>query len=308
MIHNVIIMGAGSAGLTSAIYTARAELKPLVVDGLQPGGQLTITTHVENFPGFENPIEGPLLMEHMRKQAERFAVQFISGEVTKADLSQRPFTVHVGETQYKTKTLIIASGASARWIGLDSEEKLIGRGVSACATCDGFFYRGKEVVVVGGGDTAMEEAMYLTHFATKVHVIHRRDELRASKIMQERAFANDKIRFEWNSTVSEILDVSKGVVTGVRLKDTKNGQERFLPCDGVFMAVGHIPNTSVFKGQLEMDPEGYIITKKSSMETSVAGVFAAGDCQDRYYRQAVTAVGTGCMAAIDCERFLQGKN
>lgn len=307
MIHNVIIVGAGSAGLTSAIYTARAQLKPVVAQGMEPGGQLTITTHVENFPGFAEPIEGPKLMAEMRRQAERFAVKFIAGEVTGAELGSRPFTIYVDKTAYQTKTLIIASGASARWLGLDSETRLIGKGVSACATCDGFFFRGKEVVVVGGGDTAMEEAMYLTHFASKVTVVHRRDELRASKIMQERAFANDKIKFEWNSVVTEILDVSKGVVTGVRLKSTKTGKGRDFVCDGVFMAIGHIPNTGVFKGQLGMDPEGYIITKKSSMETSVVGVFAAGDCQDRYYRQAVTAVGTGCMAAIDCERFLQGK-
>lgn len=305
MSENVVILGAGAAGLTAAIYAARANLNPLVVEGLQPGGQLTITTEVENFPGFAEPIPGPELMSNMRKQAERVGARFRSGIVTASDLKNWPPCITIDGEQLETKALIIATGADARWLGLDSETKLRGKGVSACATCDGFFYRNKEVCVVGGGDTAIEEACFLTNFCSKVTIIHRRDALRASKVMQERAKKNPKIDFAWNCVVEEILDVSKGVVTGVRVKDVKTGDVRDIPCDGIFIAIGHVPNTAPFEGQLEMDANGYIMTKKSSSETSVEGVFAAGDCQDNVYRQAVTAVGTGCMAAIDAERYLQ---
>ena len=306
MVYNVIILGSGSAGLTAAIYASRANLKPLLIEGPEPGGQLTITTDVENFPGFADPIAGPELMAQMRRQAERIGVEVIGGLATGADLSKRPFAIEVDGGRVEAKALIIATGASAQWLGIESETKLRGKGVSACATCDGFFFKGKEVAVVGGGDTAIEEALYLTHFATKVTVVHRRDELRASKIMRDRALANPKIKFAWNSVVDEILDVKKGEVTGLRLKDVKSGAKRDLACQGVFIAIGHRPNTEIFKGRLAMDELGYIVTKKSSMETSVPGVFAAGDCQDRAYRQAVTAAGTGCMAAIDAERWLQG--
>lgn len=303
--HNVVILGGGPAGLTAAIYTVRSNLAPVVVEGLQPGGQLTITADVENFPGFANPVPGPGLMADMRSQAERLGVKFISGEVSSVDLSRRPFAVIVEKQRLEARTLIIATGASARWLGIESEKKLMGKGVSACATCDGFFFRGKRVCVVGGGDTAIEEALYLANLASKVTVIHRRDELRASKALQDRALKNAKIEFAWNSVVDDILDVRKGEVTGIRLKDVKTGKLHDVTCDGVFIAIGHVPNTSVFRGQLGMDGEGYIVTRKSSMETSVPGVFAAGDCQDRTYRQAITAAGTGCMAAIDAEKFLQ---
>jgi thioredoxin reductase (NADPH) len=305
MVHDILIIGSGAAGLTAAIYACRSNLNPVLIEGTQPGGQLTITTDVENYPGFVDPVSGPALMTDMRKQAERLGVRFISGEVTAVDLSRRPFTIEVGSDRYEARALIVATGASARWLGLESEQKLYGKGVSACATCDGFFYRDKEVVVVGGGDTAIEEAMFLTHFASKVTVVHRRDQLRASKNLQEKAKSNPKISFEWNAVVDEIMDVKKGQVTGVRLKDTKTGEKSSLTCDGVFIAIGHTPNTQLFRGQLEMDELGYIVTPKSSMATSVPGVFAAGDCQDRLYRQAVTAAGTGCMAAIDAERYLQ---
>ncbi len=305
MAESVVIVGAGAAGLTAAIYAARANLDPLVVEGREPGGQLTITSDVENFPGFADPVAGPDLMAGMRKQAERVGVRFKAGEVTKADLGKRPFAIEVEGERIESGTLIIATGASARWLGLPSEKPLYGKGVSACATCDGFFYKGKEVVVVGGGDTAMEEAIFLTHFCSKVTVIHRRDELRASKILQERAKKNGKIEFAWNSVVDEILDVKKGEVTGVRVKDVKSGEKRVIECSGVFIAIGHTPNTKAFEGQLEMNEQGYIVTAKSSMKTSVEGVFAAGDCQDSVYRQAITAAGTGCMAAIDAERYLQ---
>ncbi|HQG13377.1 MAG TPA: thioredoxin-disulfide reductase [bacterium] len=303
--NDVIILGSGPAALTAAIYVSRSSFSPLVVEGLQPGGQLTITTDVENFPGFAKPVEGPALMADMRAQAERLGATFISGVAEKVDLSRRPFSIIVGGKELQSKTLIIATGASARWLNIESEKKLHGRGVSACATCDGFFFRGKAVCVIGGGDTALEEAMYLANLASKVTLIHRRDELRASKSMQERALKNSKIEFAWNSVVDEILYVAKGEVTGVRVKDVKSGELRDIPCDGVFVAIGHTPNTSIFRGQLELDENGYIVTEKSSMKTSVDGVFACGDCQDSRYRQAVTAAGTGCMAAIDAERFLQ---
>lgn len=306
--HNVVILGAGPAGLTAAIYAVRSNLAPVVVEGLQPGGQLTITNDVENYPGFASPVSGPGLMADMRSQAVRLGVKFISGEASSVDLSCRPFAINVDGQRLEARALIVATGASARWLDIESEKKLRGKGVSACATCDGFFFKGKDVCVVGGGDTAVEEALFLANIASRVTVIHRRDELRASKALQKRAFENGKIEFAWNSIVGEILDVKKGEVTGVRLKDVKTGKMRDVPCDGVFIAIGHSPNTSAFKGQLQMDGEGYIVTKKFSMETSVPGVFAAGDCQDRVYRQAITAAGTGCMAAIDAERYLQAGN
>ncbi len=306
MVRNVIIIGSGAAGLTAAVYAARANLKPLVVEGLEPGGQLTITTDVENFPGFSDPISGPQLMDEMRKQAERFETEFVRGQVEAVDLSKRPFEVRVSDVDelLTARALIIASGASARWLGLASEKALYNKGVSACATCDGFFYRGRDVVVVGGGDTAMEEALFLANICNKVTIIHRRDELRASKIMGDRAKAHPKIAFAWNAVVDEIMDIDAGEVKGVRIKDVKSGEKRVIKCQGVFVAIGHTPNTSFLKGQIETDENGYIVTKKSSMETSVKGVFAAGDVQDVVYRQAVTAAGTGCMAAIDAERYL----
>lgn len=306
--HNVVILGTGPAGLTAAIYAVRSNRAPVVVEGLQPGGQLTITNDVENYPGFASPVSGPGLMADMRKQAERLGVKFISGEVSSVELNRRPFAINIENRKLEARALIVATGASARWLGIESEKKLMGKGVSACATCDGFFFKGKDVCVVGGGDTAIEEALFLANIASKVTVIHRRDELRASKALQDRALKIAKIEFAWNSVVDEILDVRKGEVTGVRLKDVKTGNLRDVSCEGVFIAIGHSPNTSAFKGQLQMDSEGYIVTKKSSMETSVPGVFAAGDCQDRVYRQAITAAGTGCMAAIDAERFLQAGN
>ncbi len=305
MTEKVVILGAGAAGLTAAIYAARANLDPLVIEGLQPGGQLTITSDVENYPGFAEPIAGPELMASMRKQAERVGVRFRAGQVTAADTKSWPPKVTLDGETIEAKALIIATGADARWLGLPSEKPLYGKGVSACATCDGFFYKGKEVTVVGGGDPAIEEALFLTHFCSKVTVIHRRDELRASKILQERAEKNPKIEVAWNSVVDEILDVEKGEVTGVRVEDVKSGEKRVIECSGVFIAIGHSPNTKAFAGQLEMDDQGYIVTAKSSMKTSVEGVFACGDCQDNVYRQAVTAAGTGCMAAIDAERYLQ---
>jgi thioredoxin reductase (NADPH) len=301
--ERLVIIGSGPAGYTAAIYAARANLNPLLVEGLQPGGQLTITSEVENFPGFPEAILGPQLMDQMKKQAERFGTRFEAGEVTRVDLSKRPFSLWLEDRLVRAQAVIVATGASAKWLGLPSEKQYQGRGVSACATCDGFFFRGVEVAVVGGGDTAMEEATFLTKFATKVHVLHRRDELRASKIMAERARANPKIQLHLSVTIDEILGDGKAV-TGVRLRGTKDGAARDLPVKGVFMGIGHEPNTKLFRGQLDMNDVGYLAVKAPTTATSVAGVFAAGDVADPSYRQAVTAAGSGCQAAIDAERFL----
>lgn len=301
--RDVVIMGSGPAGLTAAVYAARANLSPLLIEGWQAGGQLTTTTDVENYPGFAKGIMGPELMKEMRAQAERFGTSLQTGDVTAVDVRTRPFKLVVdGEESVEAKTLIIATGASALQIGLKNESRLTGHGVSTCATCDGFFFRGKELIVVGGGDSAMEEATFLTKFATRVSVVHRRDKLRASKIMQDRAFHNDKITFIWNSVVEDIL--GKEVVEGVRLKNIVTGKTAELACAGVFVAIGHRPNTQLFDGQLEMDEKGYIITRNGTA-TNIPGVFAAGDVQDSRYRQAVTAAGSGCMAAIDAEHFLE---
>jgi thioredoxin reductase (NADPH) len=301
--RNVVIMGSGCAGLTAAIYAARANLNPLVVRGHEAGGQLTLTTLVENYPGFPKGVQGPELIDLMQKQAEEFGAEFVEGDVTGADLSKRPFTLEMGKEKIETQALIVASGASAKLLGLESERKLLGHGVSTCATCDGYFYRGKEVVVVGGGDTAAEDALFLTRYARQVNVVHRRDELRASKIMQKRMLDNKVIHPVWNTVVTDVLDPAKGEVTGVRLKNVKTGEYSVKECDGLFVAIGHSPNTELFKGQLDMNDVGYLITHDGS-QTNVPGVFAAGDCRDHIYRQAVTAAGTGCMAAIDAERFL----
>lgn len=301
--QNVVIIGSGPAGLTAAIYTARANLFPLLIEGWQSGGQLTTTTDVENYPGFAKGIMGPELMKEMRAQAERFGSEFLTGDVTAVDFTQRPFSITIdGERAIQTKTVIIATGASAIQMGLPNEKRLTGHGVSTCATCDGFFFRGKELMVVGGGDSAIEEAIFLTKFATKVSLVHRRDKLRASKIMQQRAMNNEKIAFAWNTVVEDIL--GDKVVTGVRLKNIVTGKTTELSCAGVFVAIGHRPNTTLFTGQLDMDEKGYIRTHQATT-TSVPGVFAAGDVQDSHYRQAITAAGTGCMAAIDAERFLE---
>lgn len=309
LIHKeVVIIGSGPAGLTAAIYAGRANLKPLVVEGPQPGGQLMITTDVENYPGFSKGIMGPALMQEFREQAARFGTEFFTTWVNSVDLSRRPFTLVTDSQEIKAETLIIASGASAKWLGIPGEAPvphgLGGAGVSACATCDGFFFKGKPLVVVGGGDTAMEEATFLTKFATKVTVIHRRDSLRASKIMQDKAFKNEKIEFLWDTAVEEIQGTPQGGVTGVLIKNLKTGAESIFPCEGVFIAIGHQPNTGVFKGWLEMDEVGYIKTDGRTTATNIAGVFACGDAQDASYRQAITAAGTGCMSAIDAERFL----
>jgi len=305
--RNVVIVGSGCAGLTAGIYAARANLKPLIIRGIEAGGQLTLTTLVENFPGFPKGVQGPELIELMQKQAAEFGAEFMEGNVSRADLSQRPFVLEVGKERLEARTLIIASGASAKLLGLESERKLLGHGVSTCATCDGYFYRGKEVAVVGGGDTAAEDALFLTRYATQVNVIHRRDQLRASKIMQDRLHRNEKIRFIWNSVVTDVLDPEKGEVTGVKLRDLKKEEEIVKPCDGVFIGIGHSPNTALFRGQLEMNDVGYIVTRNGS-KTTVPGVFAAGDVQDHVYRQAVTAAGSGCMAAMDAERFLEAEH
>ena len=305
--YRVIILGSGAAGLTAAIYAARANLQPLVIEGSQPGGQLTITTDVENFPGFPKGIMGPELMEEFKKQALRFGTETFFGEVTDVDLNQRPFKITASKEIYTCDTLIVATGATAKLLGLESEMKLMGHGVSACATCDGFFFKDKELVVVGGGDTAMEEATFLTKFASKVTVVHRRDKLRASKIMQERAEKNPKISFVWDTLVEDVYgDPKAGGVTGVKFKNLKTGKTSDFKCDGLFIAIGHEPNSKLFVGQLDLDPTGYILTHDGS-KTNIPGVFACGDVQDHVYRQAITAAGTGCMAAIDAERYLENQ-
>ncbi|MBC8213378.1 MAG: thioredoxin-disulfide reductase [Candidatus Marinimicrobia bacterium] len=306
MERKVIIIGSGPAGLTSAIYTARANLEPLVFEGLQPGGQLTITTDVENFPGFPEGVTGPELMDLLRKQAQKFGAETHFANVEKVDISQKPFKVWAGGEEYKTQSVIIATGASARLLGMESESKLMGFGVSACATCDGFFYKDKKVLVVGGGDTALEEAVYLTRFASSVSIVHRRDELRGSKIMQDRVMKHPKIDVLWNSVIDEFVGESKGVgLTGVKLKNTKSGEISTVECDGVFIAIGHKPNSDLFTNQIKLDDMGYVKTQPDSSKTSVEGVFASGDIQDTVYKQAVTAAGSGCMAALDAERYLE---
>ena len=302
--HQVIILGSGPAGLTAAVYAARAHLKPLVVEGHEAGGQLTLTTMVENFPGFPDGLMGPDLIKSMRRQAERFGAEFGKGNATAADLSRRPFRLTIDGRHEECQALIIATGASAKLLGLDSERTLMGHGVSTCATCDGFFFQDQEVIVVGGGYSALEEAIFLTKFATRVLVVHRRDKLRASKIMQEKAFKNPKVEFVWDSTLDHILDVSQQKVTSARIRNLKTGALTERPVDGIFIAIGHTPNTQIFRGALEMNEVGYITTHDGT-KTSIPGVFAAGDVQDHVYRQAITAAGSGCMAAIDTERFLE---
>jgi len=304
--REVVIIGSGPAGLTAALYAARANLRPLLIEGLEAGGQLMLTTMVENWPGFRDGIMGPDLMTEMRVQAERFGTEVTQGNVASVDLRQRPFTISLQDGRsITTAALIIATGASARWLDIGSDRKLSGHGVSTCATCDGYFFKGKPIAVVGGGDSAMEEAIYLTKFASKVIVIHRRDTLRASKIMQDKAFANAKIEFVWDSEVVEVNDLAKGEVTGVVVQNLKTGVRSHIALDGVFIAIGHTPNTSLFRGQIDLDAAGYIVTHNGT-KTNVPGVFAAGDVQDHIYRQAVTAAGSGCMAAIDAERYLEG--
>ena len=301
--EKVIIIGSGCAGLTAAIYAARADLKPLVLDGFEPGGQLALTTMVENFPGFPDGILGPEFIENARKQAQRFGAEFRSGAVTSADLSNRPFKIVAGKETYEGETLIIASGASARMLGIESEHHLLGHGVSTCATCDGYFFRNRDIIVVGGGDTAMEEATFLTKFAKSVTLLHRRNEFRASKIMLDRARANEKIKFLTPYVIEEVHDMDKKSVERVTIRNTETNEIKIIETEGVFVAIGHDPNTKVFKGQLEMDPAGYILTHHGP-QTAIPGVFAAGDVQDHHYRQAITAAGSGCMAAMDAEKFL----
>ena len=303
--RNVVIIGSGPAGLTAAVYAARANLQPLLIEGKEPGGQLTLTTMVENYPGFEEGIMGPELMDAMRKQAQRFGAEVVNGYVHEVKLKEKPFRVYYGDQEVQAKTVVISTGSSAKLIGIDTEIQLMGHGVSTCATCDGFFYRGKEIAVVGGGDSAMEEATFLTKFATKVSVIHRRDVLRASKIMQDRALKNPRINFVLNTVVDEVLG-SKGTgVTGLRLRNVKTQAASQLTVDGLFVAIGHNPNTDIFKGQIDLDEKGYVKTQPDSTRTNIPGVFACGDVQDPVFRQAVTAAGTGCMAAIEAERWLE---
>ena len=303
--RQVVIIGSGPAGLTAALYAARANLKPLLVEGLDAGGQLMLTTMVENWPGFRDGIMGPDLMTEMRAQAERFGTETLEGTVTKVDLQNRPFTLTLADGKtITTEALIIATGASARWLEIGSDRKLSGHGVSTCATCDGYFFKGKPIAVVGGGDSALEEAIYLTKFASKVTLVHRRDTLRGSKIMQDKAFGNPKIEFVWNSAVTDVKDVSKGEVSAIEVQNLLSGAVTEIPLEGLFIAIGHTPNTKLFEGQVDLDPTGYIITHEGT-RTNVPGVFAAGDVQDRVYRQAITAAGSGCMAAIDAERYLE---
>ena len=303
--RQLVIIGSGPAGLTAGLYAARANLKPLLIEGLDAGGQLMLTTMVENWPGFRDDVMGPDLMADMRAQAERFGTEVIQGDVSQVELRRRPFTLSLGDGRtFTTDALIIATGASARWLDIGSDRKLSGHGVSTCATCDGYFFRGKPIAVVGGGDSAMEEAVYLTKFASKVTVIHRRESLRASKIMQDKALAHPKIEFIWNSEIAEVKDVSRGEVTGIVVRNLKTGALSEMPLDGVFIAIGHTPNTALFQGQIALDPAGYVLTHDGT-QTNVPGVFAAGDVQDHIYRQAVTAAGSGCMAAIDAERYLE---
>lgn len=305
--YRVIIIGSGPAGLTAAIYAARADLKPLVIEGIQPGGQLTITTEVENYPGFPKGIMGPQLMDEFRLQAERFGTEFIMDLVTEVDLKQRPFKVTVGDKTLTSDSIIISTGATARLMNLPNESRLMGHGVSACATCDGWFFREKEIVVIGGGDSACEEADFLTKFATKVTLIHRRDELRASKIMRQRVFDNKKIEILWNHTITDYVGDETTFLTGVNVKNTQTGEESILKCDGAFLAIGHNPNSELFTGQLNLDDAGYIITQPDCTKTNVPGVFACGDIQDTKYKQAITAAGSGCMSAIDAEKYLSDK-
>ncbi len=305
-VRKTVIIGSGCAGLTAAIYAARANLKPLVIQGHEPGGQLSLTTLVENFPGFPEGVQGPELIENMRRQAERFGAEYLTGDLVSADLKNDPFTLQVGKDTLRTETLIIGSGASARWLGLANEQALIGHGVSSCATCDGFFFSGKEIVVIGGGDSAMEEALFLTRFAAKVTIIHRREQFRASKIMLDRARKHEKIQFLTNTVVDDVYDVAKKEVTALRLRNVKTGESWDFPTSALFLGIGHIPNTKVFGDQLDVDQDGYLITR-DYVFTRVPGVFACGDVQDRRYRQAITAAGTGCMAALEVEKFLEAR-